>query len=69
MASVRPQVEEITSGVESLGEDADSENRWFFMIETGCREGMELMGVWKVLQDEEHEASAWLDKDQQETLS
>ena len=38
------------------------------MLSSGCREGVELRRLWSSLQEEERQASTWLDQDTQENL-
>ena len=64
-----PQLTEVVGGSESFGDDADSNLRWSTLLESGCREGVELKTVWSALQEEESQAAGWLDKDRQENLT
>ena len=56
-------------GSECFGDDADPNLRWRVLLQSGCREGVELQRVWSALQEEERQAAVWLDKDKQENLS
>ena len=63
-----PQLADLLGGQECFGEDAVG-NRWRVMLGSGSREGNELRRAWKSLQDEERQASRWLDEEMQENLS
>ena len=65
---VCPQLADLLGGQECFGEDAVG-NRWRVMLGSGSREGNELRRAWKSLQDEERQASRWLDEEMQENLS
>ena len=64
-----PQLSQVVGGIESFGDDADPSHRWSILLESGCREGVELRTVWSALQEEELQAAGWIDKDRQENLS
>ena len=64
---VCPHLSNILGGDECFGEEAPG-NRWRVMLGSGCREGVELRRLWSSLQEEERQASTWLEQDLQENL-
>ena len=52
-----PQLNNVFGGEECFGVDADQNVRWRVLLGSGCREGLELKGVWTILQEEERHAS------------
>ena len=64
-----PQLETVMGGEECFGEDAPTDSRWRVLLQSGCREGLELQSVWFTLQNEERQSAAWLDREVHETLA
>ena len=64
-----PQLAELLGGEECFGEEANGEQRWRVMLESGSREGEELRKVWDLLKLEEEQAAGWLGEEVQENLS
>ena len=64
-----PQLADQLGGEECFGEEADGEQRWRVMLNSGSREGEELRRVWDLLKPEEEQAAVWLGEEVQENLA
>ena len=53
-------LEESMGGEDCFGEGAAPETRWRVLIQSGAREGEELIRVWSQLKEEAEEAATWL---------
>jgi hypothetical protein len=67
-SGICPQLDPVMGGTECFGEDAPKDSRWRVLLQGGCREGEELRGVWRALQEEEQESATWLGEEVQENL-
>ena len=63
MSEIAPIMEGVWGGVECWGEGADTGTRWRVLLQSGCREGLELRRVWSELCAEAVEAADWLGED------
>ena len=57
MRDIAPIMEGVWGGAECWGEGADTGTRWRVLLQSGCREGLELRRVWSDLCLEAVEAS------------
>ena len=66
---VCPQLAEIWGGEECWGDGADKEQRWRRVLESGCRDGIELQQVWGRIRLEAAQAAQFLGEEVPKALS
>ena len=60
MKDISPIMVNTWGGTESWGAEAPTASRWSAVLESGCREGVELERAWEILTREARESADWL---------
>ena len=68
MSDIAPLMEGVWGGAECWGDGADTGTRWRVLLQSGCREGLELRRVWSHLCAEAVEASDLLGEEVKEVF-
>ena len=63
VGQICPMLEEIFGGEECWGAGAAREERWRSVLDSGCREGMEMKKVWHQITEEGQQAARLLGKE------
>ena len=63
MGVISPIMMETWGGDECWGKGAAKETRWSAVLNSGCREGLEMTIAWERLTQEARQAYSWLDKE------
>ena len=68
LGKICPQLEEVWGGEDCWGEHAPVEDRWRRVLESGCREGLELRRVWERISAEARQCANFLGEEVPELL-